>query len=93
MEVAKATPNALILIFNSQPASNSRDGFSVSSTGGAVSITNLLPMQNGIWLFALSRSITAGETLTLSYDGTVGSLADSNGNLMASFTDRLVKTW
>jgi hypothetical protein len=88
-EVAQSMRNVISILFNDVPQNASKNGFSVSSTGGAVNIINFLPMQS-ICIIVLNRPITAGETLTLSYDNTVGSMADSNGNPMASFTDMVV---
>jgi Carbohydrate esterase, sialic acid-specific acetylesterase len=65
-------------------------GFSLSASGGALTIPAASRVSNTSIVFALSRRVLAGETVTLSYSG--GNVTDSatSPNLLAPIVDRSV---
>lgn len=71
----------------SENASN-HTGFSLSATGGAVSLTYSSGDGGTSKVFNLSRTIGSTETVTLSY--TPGNVTDGSGNALASISSRAV---
>lgn len=83
-------PNNINLTFN-EPVNISTAGWSVSASGGAVTISSVLS-GNGTDtpVFLLSRLIGTGETVTISYDPGTGNTTDSSGNELATISGAAV---
>lgn len=75
------------------PVTITTAGWSIVASGGAVTIDGV-PSGNGTVtpVFDLSRNITAGEDVTLSYDPTTGATVSSTGNELTVITNRFVDT-
>lgn len=83
-------PNNINLTFD-EPVNISTSGWSVSASGGAVTISSVLS-GNGTDtpVFLLSRLIGTGETVTISYDPGTGNTTDSSGNELATISGAAV---
>lgn len=86
-------PNQIVLTFNEAVNAESSDGFSVEAVFKAsVGLTGqVLGSGTESIKIILSRGVTAGETVTVSYDGT-GNVEDIDGNTLREFTGINVTT-
>lgn len=80
-----ATTQTLDLVF-SESVTISTTGWSVSASGGAVTISSVANSGTSLPKFTLSRSIGTSETLTISYDSTTGSTTDISGNELVTIS-------
>jgi hypothetical protein len=65
-------------------------GFSLTASGGAVTLSAPSGDTTETHTFALSRTIADNETVTLDYDSGTGTSQDDAGNVLATITDRPV---
>jgi hypothetical protein len=65
-------------------------GFSLTASGGAVTLSAPSGDTTETHTFALSRTIADNETVTLDYDSGTGTSQDDAGNALATITDRPV---
>jgi hypothetical protein len=80
-----ADSNLLYLTF-SEAVNITSTGWSVSASGGAVTISSVIGTGTTTPKFLLSRVITSGETVTISYNPATGSTADTGGNEVATIS-------
>jgi hypothetical protein len=81
--VAAGTPSQVDLTF-SESVTITASGWSLSASGGAVSVSSVTGSGTTTPKLVLSRSITAGETLALSYDPATGATTDAAGNELST---------
>jgi hypothetical protein len=65
-------------------------GFSLTASGGAVTLSSPTGDTTETHTFTLSRTIADDETVTLDYDSGTGTSQDDAGNALATITDRPV---
>lgn len=94
-EIRNATPNIIFIYFSNILNINPPDetDFTVSASGGAVTATYVAILDateigHGQFYLNLSRSIAAGETVTVTYTvPEVNPLQDNYGNLVLAFSN------
>lgn len=74
----------------SQGAGYSDGDWTVTASGGAVTLTYSSGDTTNTHVFTTSRTIEAGETVTLGWAGTANGLEDSAGNDLATFSGEVV---
>lgn len=72
-----------------QEGTGGDSGFSVSATGGAVSVSNVVAASTTIDL-TLSRTVYSGETVTVTFTQSGDTIEDTSGNDLASFSNQPV---
>src|SRR5262245_55940320 len=85
--VQAVTPDILALVFslNMNDHDDNGVGFTLTASGGAVTITSSGEVADSIVL-GLSRAILTGETLTLDYNTPPGQVTSTGGGILASFS-------
>ena len=87
--VENDNPNALVLTF-SEAVTITTAGWSIDTDGAALSITGVSGSGTSAPEFTLSRDLTEGEAVTISYDSATGDTVDLSDNELADITDRAV---
>ena len=88
--VMNTTPSTLDLIF-SEAVTITTSGWTLSASGGAVTVSSVASGSGTTTpKFTLSRSITGGETVTISYDSSTGSTVDASSNELVTFSNQSV---
>jgi len=83
--VENSDKDALNLSF-SKAATITTSGWSISTDGAALSISGVTGSGTTTPVFSLSRDITNGEVITISYDPASGSTTDPTGQELAELT-------
>lgn len=65
---------------------NTSTGFALTASGGAVSLSYASGSGSSALVYTASRTIYAGETLSLAYTTVANGIEDASGNDLASFT-------
>lgn len=74
----------IVLVFN-EPVTG-QTAFTLSASGGAVTMTGSSGDGSAVHVFSLSRTVAQSETVTLSYDSVSGTSVDASANELASFS-------
>lgn len=67
-------------------------GWSLTASGGAVTVTGVSNSGTATPIFTTSRNITAGETMTISYDPSTGATTSLTGTEIALISAQIVDT-
>lgn len=68
-------------------------GWTVTASGGAVTVSSVVSGNGSVTVvFDLSRNITAGEDMTISYNPSTGNTTSLTGNEIAAITNLIVDT-
>lgn len=82
----------LTMMFDN-PVTITTAGWSVTASGGAATVSSVVSGSGtSVVVFDLSRNITSGEDMTISYNPATGSTVSSTGNELVTITDRFVDT-
>jgi hypothetical protein len=88
--IENAAPSSLVVTFSEQVTAASAEGFSVSGSTAATSITGVSGSGTTTLTFTLNGNAAYGEAITLSYNGVSGNVADAAGNALATFDAQAV---
>lgn len=67
-------------------------GWTLTASGGAVTVTGVSNSGTATPTFTTSRNITAGEDMTISYDPSTGATTSLTGNEIATIVGQIVET-
>lgn len=71
-------------LFFDEPVEITTAGWSVSASGGAVTLSSVAGSSSANPIFTMSRGIVSGETVTISYNTGTGNTTDTEGNELAT---------
>lgn len=74
----------------SEGASYDNGDWTVTASGGAVTVSSVAGDGTASWTLTLSRPLLSGETVTLGWVGTANGMEDAAGNDVAAFSDEPV---
>jgi hypothetical protein len=84
--IEDATRDELNLVFD-ENVTITTSGWSIATDGASLSISSVSGSGTTTPKFILSREVVNGETITLDYSSTTGSVVDSEGNELETFND------
>jgi hypothetical protein len=81
VSVTNGAPDKLILTFDEPVTANNVSGWSLQ---GATISGNVIGRGSMIWIIPLNESVSAGQSLTISYSASAGSTRDMAGNVLGN---------
>lgn len=85
MSVSTGTPNVIDIVA-SENVNITSSGFTFTASGGAVTVSSVTGSGTSTPKLNLSRSISAGETITWAYNSATGNTTDIEGNELVSIS-------